>query len=109
MDRSFIEDIPGPTAYDVSQAFDALVTQRRKPPRNKQAALRQSQFLSASLRNFAGDVTSETPGPGAYDGLLTSRPHGFAPLYQQRFPHEKLETPGPADYEVTLSFDLGRD
>lgn len=84
----------------MSHAYEALITQRRKPPRTKDAALRQSQFLSASTRHFAGEVNSDTPGPGAYEGFLSARPHGFASLREQRFLPNKSQTPGPADYEV---------
>ena len=94
------QDFPGPTAYEVSRAFEALTTQRRKPPRSKQAFRRQTQFLTASKRTFAGEVNSDTPGPGAYDTLISSRAHGFAPLHENRFQREESQGPGPATYEV---------
>lgn len=76
------------------------MSQTRQPPRSKHARQRHSQFLSASKRIFAGDTSSDTPGPAAYDGLLTNRAHGYAPLFDTRFRKEASILPGPADYEV---------
>lgn len=71
-----------------------------KSPRSKNARMRHSQFLSASKRTFAGEVISDTPGPGAYDSLASPRLHGYAPVRASRFHDETDTTPGPADYEV---------
>ena len=98
--RCTSKDIPGPTAYDVSHAYEALNSQPRQPPRSKQARQRHNQFLSASKRTFAGDVFSDTPGPGAYEGFITVRPHGYAPVRDSRFHSDQTKQPGPADYEV---------
>ncbi|CAF0774387.1 unnamed protein product [Rotaria sp. Silwood1] len=96
-----IEDLPGPTAYDVPRAYHALISQHRKSPRSKNARQRQSQFLSAAKRTFAGEISSDTPGPGAYDGFITSRTHGYAPVRASRFYQDVSKMPGPADYELS--------
>jgi hypothetical protein len=49
---------------------------------------------------LASEIPLDTPGPAAYDGFLTSRTHGFAPVYDARFRYENSRLPGPADYEV---------
>ena len=94
------KDIPGPTAYDVPRAYQALTSQHRQPPRSKNARKRQSQFLSTSKRSFGSETSFDTPGPGAYDGFLTARTHGYAPVHDSRFRQELSKMPGPADYEV---------
>ncbi|CAF0774130.1 unnamed protein product [Adineta steineri] len=96
-----IEDIPGPAAYDVPSAYQSLITQHRKSPRSKVARQRQSQFLSAAKRTFVSDMTTDNPGPGAYEGSITSRPHGYAPVRDTRFRDEIPQLPGPADYELS--------
>ena len=96
----FAKDIPGPTAYDVSYAYRALRSQHRKSPQSKDARARRSQFLSAAKRTFAGEISSDTPGPGAYASLTASRPHGYAPIRSSRFHSHDSKIPGPADYEV---------
>jgi hypothetical protein len=96
-----VEDIPGPTAYDVSRAYQALTSQHRQPPRSKNARKRHSQFLSAAKRTFAGDASLDTPGPGAYDGFVNERPRGVAPVRDTRFRYETSKVPGPADYELS--------
>lgn len=92
--------MPGPTAYDVSRSYQALVAQNKKSPRSIHARKRHSQFLSAAKRIFAGEVTTDTPGPGAYDSLMHSHPHGFASVRAPRFHSQSSKLPGPADYEV---------
>ncbi|CAF3141392.1 unnamed protein product [Rotaria socialis] len=96
-----VEDIPGPTAYDVSRAYQALTSQHRQPPRSKHARKRHGQFLSAAKRTFAGDLSIDTPGPGAYDGFINERARGAAPVRDSRFRHEISKVPGPADYELS--------
>ncbi|CAM2711420.1 unnamed protein product [Rotaria socialis] len=96
-----IEDIPGPTAYDVPRAYQALTSQHRKSPRSKNARIRHSQFLSAAKRTFASEISSDTPGPGAYDSLISPRTQGYAPVKAQRFQYEVEKLPGPADYELS--------
>lgn len=98
---SSIKDIPGPTAYDVSHAYQALTSQHRQPPRSKNARKRHSQFLSAAKRTFAGDASVDTPGPGAYDGFVNERARGVAPVRDTRFRYETSKLPGPADYELS--------
>lgn len=78
------------------------MSQTRQPPRSKHARQRQSQFLSAAKRIFAGDTSSDTPGPAAYDALLTTPAHGYAPSFDSRFRKETSIMPGPADYEVRV-------
>lgn len=94
------KDTPGPNSYDVPRAYQALTVQHRQPPRSKNARQRQSQFLSTAKRTFAGETIIDTPGPAAYDGFLTSRSHGYAPVNDARFHNETTKMPGPADYEV---------
>ena len=77
-----------------------MTSQHREPPRSKNARKRQSQFLSAAKRTYASDTSIDTPGPAAYDGFLTARAHGYAPVYDARFRNETSNLPGPADYEV---------
>lgn len=96
-----IEDTPGPTSYDVSRSHQALNTQQRQPPRSKIARKRQSQFLSTVQRKFGSDTSLNNPGPADYDGFLTSRPHGYAPVRDARFHTEISQLPGPADYELS--------
>jgi hypothetical protein len=98
--EDYFKNFPGPTAYDVSHAHDALVKQSRKPPRSKQAQLRQSQFLSTAKRTYANEIANDTPGPGAYDGVITPRLHGYATMREARFQSDTSYRPGPADYEV---------
>ena len=95
------KDIPGPTAYDVSRAYQALTSQHRQPPRSKNARKRHTQFLSAAKRTFAGDASLDTPGPGAYDGFLNGRIPGAAGTRDTRFRYEASKVPGPADYELS--------
>jgi len=97
----FLKDIPGPTAYDVTRAYQALTSQHRQPPRSKNARKRHTQFLSAAKRTFAGEVPTDTPGPGAYDGFINERPRGVAPVRDSRFHYETSNLPGPADYELS--------
>lgn len=99
--EAVVEDTPGPTAYDVPRAFQAITAQPRQPPRSKNAQKRHSQFLTAAKRTFAGDVSIDTPGPGAYDVALRERPRGAAPIRDSRFHYETSKVPGPADYEVS--------
>ncbi|CAF3707078.1 unnamed protein product [Rotaria sordida] len=99
--EAVVEDIPGPTAYDVSRAYQALTSQHRQPPRSKNARRRHGQFLSAAKRTFAGDGAFDTPGPGAYDGFINERARGFAPIRDSRFRYETSKLPGPADYELS--------
>ncbi len=96
----FLKDIPGPTAYDVSRAYQALTSHHRQPPRSKNARKRHAQFLSAAKRTFAGDIPTDTPGPGAYDGFINERPRGIAPTRDSRFHYETTKLPGPGEYEV---------
>ncbi|CAF0787247.1 unnamed protein product [Rotaria sordida] len=100
-----IEDIPGPTAYDVPRAYHALISQHRKSPRSQNARQRHSQFLSAAKRTFAGEISSDTPGPGAYDSFINSHTHGYAPVRAPRFYHDVPKMPGPADYELSPLFE----
>lgn len=95
------KDIPGPTAYDVTRAYQALTSQHRQPPRSKHARKRHTQFLSAAKRTFAGDASLDTPGPGAYDGFVNEHPRGAAPVRDARFRYETSKLPGPADYELS--------
>ena len=97
----FFKDIPGPTAYDVSNAYHALTSQHRQPPRSKVARKRHTQFLSAAKRTFAGDNPSDIPGPGAYDGFINERPRGIASVRDARFHYQTSKLPGPADYELS--------
>jgi hypothetical protein len=76
------------------------MSQQRQAPRSKNARKRQTQFLSAAKRTFAGDATLDTPGPGAYDGFINERPRGIAPARDTRFRATNSKAPGPADYEV---------
>ncbi|CAF0962416.1 unnamed protein product [Adineta ricciae] len=96
-----VEDIPGPTAYDVSRAYHALTSSHKQGPRSKNARKRHGQFLSAAKRTFAGDTANDTPGPGAYDGYTTEHPRGVAPPRDSRFRYENSRAPGPADYELS--------
>ncbi|CAF1535012.1 unnamed protein product [Adineta steineri] len=97
-----VEDIPGPTAYDVTRAYHALTSSHRQPPRSKNARKRHAQFLSAAKRTFAGDAFNDTPGPGAYDGYVNENaPRGIAPTRDVRFRYETSKLPGPADYELS--------
>ncbi len=93
--------MPGPTAYDVSRAYQALVSQKRQPPRSKVARRRNTSFLSAAKRTFAvGETSIEIPGPGAYDAFMNERVRGCAPVRDSRFHYTASKLPGPADYEV---------
>lgn len=96
----FYKDSPGPTTYDVPRAYQALTSQHRQAPRTKNAYKRHFQFLSAAKRNYANEISLDTPGPAAYDGFITARPYGYAPVYEARFRNENSKIPGPADYEV---------
>jgi hypothetical protein len=94
------KESPGPNTYDVPRAYRALTSQHRQPPRSKNARKRHSQFLNAAKRTYSIDTSIDTPGPAAYDAFLTTRPHGYAPVYDARFRQEASILPGPADYEV---------
>lgn len=59
--------------------------------------------MSAAKRTFAGDMPTDTPGPGAYDGFINERPRGVATVRDSRFRYESSKIPGPADYEVILT------
>ncbi len=94
------KETPGPSAYDVPRAYQALTSQHRQPPRSKNAQKRHSQFLSTAKRTFSSDPNLENPGPAAYDTFPSPRTHGYAPVHDARFRHEVAALPGPADYEV---------
>ena len=96
------KETPGPNAYDVPRAYQALTSHPRQPPRSKPARQRHSQFLSAAKRTFAGDTSIDTPGPAAYDSFPTTRTHGYAPSFDERFRKDTSVLPGPADYEVRV-------
>lgn len=100
---SFNKETPGPSAYDVPRAYQALTSQHRQSPRSKIARKRHSQFLSAAKRTYGSNPSLNDPGPATYDGFVTSRPHGYAPVFDVRFRQEVSTIPGPADYEVRNS------
>lgn len=56
------KDTPGPTAYDVVNAYSSLVKGKKEAPRTKQAQLRQESFNVASRRDFKLAQGEEVPG-----------------------------------------------
>lgn len=99
-----VEDTPGPTAYDVTRAYENLMSSRREPPRNRQALKRQKSFNVVSRRDFSLASNEATPGPGAYDVAFGKPPTAhFAAVQEERWNStthgESL--PGPADYALS--------
>lgn len=100
-----IEDTPGPTAYDVTRAYENLMSSRREPPRNRQALKRQKSFNVVSRRDFSLASQEATPGPGAYDVAFGKPPPAhFAAVLEERWhpggAHGE-NLPGPADYALS--------
>jgi hypothetical protein len=97
------EDTPGPTAYDVSRAYDHLINVRREAPRTRNALKRQTSFNFVSKRDFNLSHNDEIPGPGSYDlaaATARSRSH-VAKLTERRWKEEKERGPGPGQYEFS--------
>jgi hypothetical protein len=59
-----IKDTPGPTDYDVTNAFENLVKLKREKPRSKEAQKRQESFNFASKRFDNGQTIDEDAVPG---------------------------------------------
>lgn len=98
-----VEDTPGPTAYDVTRAYENLTSSRREPPRNRQALKRQKSFNVVSKRDFTFAGNEATPGPGAYDVAFGRPPAAhFAAVQEERWHSAHRDNlPGPADYELS--------
>lgn len=103
-----VEDTPGPTAYDVTRAYDNLVSSRREPPRNRQALKRQKSFNVVARRDFSLASHEATPGPGAYDVAFGKPPPAhFATVQEERWTTGGVggghaeNIPGPADYVLS--------
>ncbi|CAF1031534.1 unnamed protein product [Brachionus calyciflorus] len=98
------EDTPGPTAYDVPKAYDALINVKRGPPRTKNASKRQEMFNVVSKRDLdlVGSYAIEVPGPGHYENLVQKASTHIAKLNDKRWKDEKKDKiPGPADYDLS--------
>lgn len=98
------EDTPGPTAYEVTKAYDNMINTRREAPRNKNALKRQESFNVTANRNYDPKHTmlSELPGPGAYDQALPKGKFTIAKQTDRRWKDDKNKAlPGPGFYELS--------
>jgi hypothetical protein len=102
---SFLQDTPGPTAYDSAKSYEFLINSRRKPPRNKNATRRQQSFNVVSRRDFNLVNSNEIPGPGSYDISENSKTKTcIAPLSEKRWKDLNENLPGPAHYELSTMY-----
>jgi len=104
--RSFLQTInsnPPPGSYEVASSFkNSQIKRPSVVPRNKEAMIRNSSFITSSKRMPSPKV-SDNPGPGTYDfntqqnnvklSLIVSK--------DKRFKEIKNEAPGPADYHLS--------
>jgi hypothetical protein len=59
---TFVEDTPGPTAYDVPHAFESLTKGRRERPRTKDAQKRHESFNVTTKRFLKLSYEEDAPG-----------------------------------------------
>ncbi len=97
------KNTPGPTAYNVSTAYENLIHYKREPPRNRLALKRQESFNVVSKREFNLASMSEYPGPASYDiDSINKKSVQIAKQTDRRWKSSGKETkPGPADYELS--------
>jgi hypothetical protein len=98
-----LKDTPGPTAYNVTAAFDNLIHYKREPPRTKVALKRQESFNVVAKREFNLASVSEMPGPASYDvESINKTSTNVAKQTDRRWKYSAKENrPGPADYELS--------
>lgn len=98
-----INSNPPPGSYEVASSFkNSQIKRPSVVPRNKEAMIRNSSFITSSKRMPPSKV-SDNPGPGTYDfntqqnnvklSLIVSK--------DKRFKEIKNEAPGPADYHLS--------
>jgi hypothetical protein len=100
-----IEETPGPTAYNVTSAYDNLNKVKREAPRTKNAQKRQQSFNVAAKREFKLSMQEEIPGPGTYEvDKFQHKSLSFANFNDKRWKNNNKDSlPGPADYEVCFN------
>ncbi len=64
LNKNYLKDTPGPTDYDVRDAFDNLVNIKREKPRTKEAKKRQESFNFTSKRFVTTSKIDEENLPG---------------------------------------------
>ncbi|XP_068088355.1 sperm-tail PG-rich repeat-containing protein 2 isoform X2 [Hyperolius riggenbachi] len=100
------KDSPAPGSYNVSESYEHLYAKGQyRAPRTVQAKRKQSSFLSVAPRSLTLQMTSEVPGPGAYNVVM--KPIIQTPLSvprEERFKDPKEVTPGPGFYELSPVF-----